>query len=65
MNEASASKRATFMDMKHSTAADWAIIATERQQLLRELPEQIIRHLLLMKGDYGGFPVDRLHHRIA
>lgn len=56
--------RATFTDMKESTAEDWAIIAAQRPQLVRELPQQIINHMLLMDGDYGGFPVDRLQHSL-
>ena len=56
--------RATFADMKESTAEDWAIIASQRPQLVRDLPHQLLNHMKLMDGDYGGFPVDRLQHSL-
>ena len=64
MSEAILVPRATFTDMKESTAADWAILAAQHPQLVRNLPQQIINHLLLMDGEYGGFPVDRLQHSL-
>ena len=59
-----AEPRATFTDMKASTAEDWAIIASQRPHLVRDLPHQLLNHIKLMDGDYGGFPVDRLQHSL-
>ena len=56
--------RATFADMKESTAEDWAIIASQRPHLVRDLPHQLLKHMRLMDGDFGGFPVDRLQHSL-
>ena len=64
MNEPIITPRATFTDMKESTAEDWAIIASQRPQLVRDLPNQLLNHMKLMDGDYGGFPVDRLQHSL-
>jgi predicted HD phosphohydrolase len=57
-------KVATFTSMEQSTAEDWGLIATEFKQFARRLPQRILAHLKLLEGDYGGFPVDRLHHSL-
>jgi len=56
--------RAKFHAMTESTAEDWAVIATASAQYGRELPERIVSHLNLLKGDCGGFVVDRLEHSL-
>ncbi|MCH1929508.1 HD domain-containing protein [Shewanella sp. A25] len=53
---------ATFTHMEHGTAQDWQIIAKHFIEYAAELPDRIINHLLMLDGDYGGFPVDRLTH---
>lgn len=54
--------RAAFRHMKDSTAEDWAIIAEQVKPFAAGLPDRVIRHLQLLDGDFGGFPVDRLTH---
>jgi len=54
--------RATFRSMDESTAGDWAIIVPEFLHLASGLARRVLAHLQLLDGDYGGFPVDRLHH---
>jgi predicted HD phosphohydrolase len=54
--------RASFRSMDQSTAEDWAIIVPEFIHLTSSLPQRVLAHLQLLDGDYGGFPVDRLHH---
>jgi predicted HD phosphohydrolase len=54
--------RATFRSMDQSTAEDWAIIVPEFIHLTSGLARRVLAHLQLLDGDYGGFPVDRLHH---
>jgi predicted HD phosphohydrolase len=53
---------ARFTDMRESTAADWQIIAREFMPYAAALPRRIVAHLDLLKGDCGGFTVDRYAH---
>ncbi|MFN0122207.1 MAG: HD domain-containing protein [Blastocatellia bacterium] len=57
-------ERATFHSMDQSTAADWAIIGQEFRPYAAALPDRIIAHLELLRGDCGGFAVDRLQHSL-
>ena len=61
MNEA-VGPRAKFHHMKDGTLEDWTIIGAEVQEFSKTLYQRIIDHLLLLEGDCGGFPVDRLTH---
>ena len=56
--------RANFTAMADSTAEDWGIIASQLSPYAARLPERIAAHLMLLDGDYGGFPVDRLQHSL-
>ncbi|MBP7705275.1 MAG: phosphohydrolase [Caulobacter sp.] len=56
--------RAKFHAMTEGTQEDWAIIAGASAEYGRELPERIVTHLNLLKGDCGGFVVDRLEHSL-
>lgn len=56
--------RATFTAMDHSTAEEWAVIAAEHDKLVDGLADQILAHLRLLDGDFGGFAVDRLTHSL-
>jgi predicted HD phosphohydrolase len=53
---------ATFRHMNEGTSEDWAAIAREFAPYARQLPGRVLDHLQLLKGDCGGFPVDRLTH---
>jgi predicted HD phosphohydrolase len=55
---------ATFSSIEHSTREDWALIGADFMKYARQLPQRIIAHLKLLDGDFGGFPVDRLHHSL-
>ena len=55
-------KQATFKSFPESTQEDWQIIGTAFGGFAKGLPQRVIQHLLLLKGDCGGFPVDRLEH---
>lgn len=55
---------ASFRDMAKSTQEDWNIIAGEFLEFAARLPDRILDHLLLLKGDFGGFAVDRLTHSL-
>jgi predicted HD phosphohydrolase len=54
--------RAQFLAMSESTYDDWQLIGGELERFAKRLPERLIAHLKLLRGDYGGFPVDRLEH---
>jgi len=56
--------RAHFVRMEDSTQQDWQIIGGEFIQFTKKLPDRIIRHLQLLEGDYGGFPIDRYAHSL-
>jgi predicted HD phosphohydrolase len=56
--------RASFHQMKESTAEDWAIIAPQHAKLCAGLVDRTLAHLRLLDGDYGGFAVDRLTHSL-
>jgi predicted HD phosphohydrolase len=53
---------ATFRHMREGSQADWALIAKEFAPYARQLPGRVLDHLMLLKGDCGGFPIDRLTH---
>ncbi len=55
-------QQAQFHHMKDGTQEDWNIIANEFKSYAKDLPARIVQHLDLLKGDCGGFPVDRYTH---
>ena len=56
------SKQATFTEMLNGTAEDYAIIGRETSEYAKSLPDRILEHLSILKGDTGGFAVDRFTH---
>ena len=54
--------RASFRSMQESTREDWQLIGGEFMQFVGGLPARVIKHLQILEGDYGGFPVDRYTH---
>src|SRR3954447_23476535 len=56
--------RARFVRMQDSTAADWQAIAGEFMPFAQALPDRVVKHLQILQGDYGGFPVDRYTHSL-
>ena len=56
--------RAAFTNMEACTQADWTIIGAEFVRYAQALPDRVLKHLALLEGDYGGFPVDRLTHSL-
>ncbi|MEB0140470.1 MULTISPECIES: HD domain-containing protein [unclassified Undibacterium] len=55
---------ADFTRMDNSSAQDWQLIGAEFMQFTQSLPQRVIKHLQLLEGDYGGFPVDRYTHSL-
>ncbi|HUC12019.1 MAG TPA: HD domain-containing protein [Stellaceae bacterium] len=54
--------RAKFHAITESTRDEWQLIWGELERFARQLPDRLIAHLELLRGDHGGFPVDRLEH---
>ena len=55
-------KRATFKSMEEGTAEDWEAIGAHFRPFAKEGGARILEHLKLLKGDCGGFPIDRYEH---
>jgi predicted HD phosphohydrolase len=55
-------ERATFTDMRDSTAQDWSVIAARTVEFAGHLPSRVLDQMRLLEGDAGGFAVDRLEH---
>jgi predicted HD phosphohydrolase len=64
MSDHSETDRATFTAMTESTQADWQKIATAANAFNGELANRVLTHLQMLKGDCGGFSVDRLEHSL-
>ena len=58
------STRATFVRMQDSTQEDWQRIGGEFRQFAGGLSERVVKHLQILEGDYGGFPIDRYTHSL-
>ncbi len=56
--------RANFVRMQDSTREDWQTIGREFIQFASDLPQRVLKHLKILEGDYGGFPVDRYTHSL-
>ncbi|MAK61778.1 MAG: phosphohydrolase, partial [Ponticaulis sp.] len=54
--------RAKFKSFVDAERDDWMIIGRETAQFNKGLADRVIRHLEILRGDYGGFPIDRLEH---
>jgi predicted HD phosphohydrolase len=50
--------------MAASTQDDWRMIGAEFVRFAGGLADRVLKHLALLDGDYGGFPVDRLTHSL-
>jgi predicted HD phosphohydrolase len=60
--ESNTHDRAKFHAITESTRDEWQLIWGELERLAQKLPDRLIAHLELLRGDHGGFPVDRLEH---
>ena len=56
--------RAQFHAMVDGTREDWMAIGRASAEFGRGLPDRMLAHLNLLKGDCGGFAVDRLEHSL-
>ena len=58
------SDRAQFTAMTDGTQDDWMKIAAASVAFNKDLPNRVLAHLGMLKGDCGGFAVDRLEHSL-
>jgi len=58
------SDRAQFKAMAEGTQEDWMKIAAASVGFNKDLPNRVLAHLKMLKGDCGGFAVDRLEHSL-
>ena len=56
--------RAKFHAMVDGTQEDWMAIGRASAEFRQGLPDRLIAHMNLLKGDCGGFSVDRLEHSL-
>jgi predicted HD phosphohydrolase len=54
--------RARFHSMEDCTQEDWRLINRAMKPFIAELPDRVLAHLRMLKGDCGGFAIDRLDH---
>ena len=54
----------SFTAMRDATREDYAIIGRHSLEFFQGLPGRILRHLELLRGDTGGYAVDRLTHSL-
>ena len=57
-------ERAEFHEMVASTPQDWQRVAASFKPFSQALPDRILTHLAELRGDYGGFAVDRYEHSL-
>ena len=56
------SPRANFTAMTEATPEDWQILEASHHEFCKTLPDRVLDHLMILDGDFGGFPIDRLSH---
>ena len=55
-------KKPAFTAVAESTRSDWEGVLEHWGPYMTSLPDRVLRHLSLLGGDFGGYPVDRLEH---
>lgn len=55
---------AGFRYMAEGTKDDWGKIVKHAMHFNTGLADRILKHLKLLDGDFGGFPIDRLQHSL-
>lgn len=56
--------QASFTAMEDGTAEDYSIIGKHHSEFSSQLYKRVLSHLELLKGDTGGFAVDRYTHSL-
>ncbi len=56
--------RATFTAFTNATEEDWQKVIAANGVFAKGHVDRVLTHLNLLKGDCGGFPIDRLEHSL-
>ena len=56
--------RAKFHAMVDGTQEDWMAIGRASVEFRQALPDRMLAHLNMLKGDSGGYAVDRFEHSL-
>lgn len=56
--------QARFTRFDQAQRDDWAIIDTHFRTFQADAPRRVLEHLLRLKGDHHGYPVDRFEHSL-
>ena len=64
MADGNVQERATFKSMTESTAEDWAAIVRASAPHRGKHVDRILAQMEMLRGDDGGFNVDRLEHSL-
>jgi predicted HD phosphohydrolase len=64
MSNDASEERAKFHQMTDGTQEDWMVIVRNAMAFNQKLPKRVMQHLSLLRGDFGGFAVDRLEHSL-
>ena len=64
MADGNVQERATFKSMTESTAEDWAAIVRAGAPHRGKHVDRILAQMEMLRGDTGGFNVDRLEHSL-
>ena len=57
-------KLARFTRFDNARQEDWAIIDDQFRSFQADTPRRVIEHLLCLRGDHHGYPVDRYEHSL-
>lgn len=57
-------KQASFTRFENSRAEDWLVIDAHFQTYQNGVAERVLSHLLHLRGDHHGYPVDRYTHSL-
>jgi len=57
-------RQTTFSAMRDATREDYRIIGRHSVEFFAGLPDRVLAHLELLRGDTGGYAVDRLTHSL-
>ncbi len=61
---ASEAKQTTFTRMQDATSEDYQIVGAHALDFMSGLADRVLAHLELLRGDTGGYAVDRLTHSL-
>jgi predicted HD phosphohydrolase len=57
-------KNTTFTRMQDGTREDFQIVGEHAMELMSGLADRVLNHLELLRGDTGGYAIDRLTHSL-